>query len=239
MSDSHPTLTIALPDGQHWTCRLRPEIAAQLVAAAQHATQVLGTTSPDCDVHTTPAECAARELEIALWGGSSSPLRSKSSRLLTPSQHSYLVSPQTNLDRPTHTISSQSNTVVCERLKSWVRAILAFWCRVLKERYDSGDVAGAQAEVYPLIDWLRHMMAYEPGDRHIVQAYARSLELLGIIEEHRFMSTGNLSARFHAAVLYHAALVACDEARLSANNSTRGTLRAALALGGGSSLLSR
>jgi hypothetical protein len=230
MRNNHPTLTIALPEGQQWTCHLRPEIVAQFVAAAQHATQVLRATSPDCDVQMTPADCAVRELEMALWGRL---FQTVTQQIVSPPCPLPTQLPGESPGQPRQTNPYDLLTKQYRRLRKaedLEACDIGFrWCRALQERYDSGDVTDAHAEVYTLIDWLRHMMAYEPDNRHIVQAYAHSLELLGNIEEYRFMSTGIVSARFHAGVLYQAALVACDEARLSANNSTRAALRAALA----------
>jgi hypothetical protein len=41
MEEGCATLTLALPDGQQWTCRLRPEVVGQLIATARHANDAM------------------------------------------------------------------------------------------------------------------------------------------------------------------------------------------------------
>lgn len=231
MIENSPTLTIRLPDGQQWTCALRPEVVAQLIVSARHATETLGTSGSPSGESITLAECAAHELEIALWER----LFRTAALQVTAPPYPY---PSTV---PTAPAQMRSATIdLFDRLpKAYKRMrrekqleacdIGSRWCGAIRERYDSGDVVRADAEVRELIAWLQTAMEYEPGDRFIVSAYAAALTLLGQIEEHRFTTTGAVSARLHAAVLYQAALVACDDAGLSANNTSRTILRPAIA----------
>jgi hypothetical protein len=229
--ENSPTLTIGLPDGHQWTCTLRPEVVAQLIAAARQATEALGTSGSPGGEGITPAACAARELEMALW------------ERLFRTAALQVTAPPCPYPSAVPDVSGQpkaATTDLFDRLpKAYKRMrkeqrlgacdIGLRWARAVQERYDAGDIAGANAEVREFIAWLEEAMEYEPDDRFVVMAYARALTLLGQLEEHRFTTSGAVSARLHAAVLYQAAQFACDDAGLSANNTSRTTLRAAIA----------
>jgi hypothetical protein len=225
------------PNADDWTARrasvgtLRPEVVTQLIAAAEHVTEALGTSGSPRGECITPAACAARELEIALWERL---FRTAALQVTAPSCPYPSAVPAVpgqpeaattdlfdRLPKAYKRMRKEQLLGACDIGLGWVRAV--------QERYDAGDIAGANAEVRELIAWLEEAMEYEPDDRFVVMAYARALTLLGQIEEHRFTTTGTVSARLHAAVLYQAALFACDDAGLSANNTSRTTLRATIA----------